>query len=107
MHRIALVILGLWVAFAPAVAVAPATAMTPHMSMPDDGGSGCCDGCPDMDRKLCAFICVNALPLAIAVDHNDLSAIGLHHDRGAGRHAALSDHCCSPDPPPPRSASLR
>jgi len=102
LDRVALVVLALWLA--PALAVAPVVAMTPQMSMSDDAGSGCC---LDMDRKVCALTCVSVSPLAITVDHGHLSAIGWRRDSGPWRTMALSGRCLSPDPPPPRTASLR
>ena len=104
LRRIASVILGLWLAFGPVLAVAPVAAMTAHMSMSDDGGSGCC---PDMDRKACALVCVSVWPLAVAAHTSHLSAIGLRDHGGPWRPMALSDHCVSPDPPPPKPVSLQ
>lgn len=105
--RTIVLMVGLWMAFAPAVALAPATAMAVHMGMPDDGGSGCCDGCPAMDCKVCASMCTNILTPAIEAGPGFLPAVGLHHARVRGRAMALSDHFLTPDPPPPRPVSLQ
>jgi hypothetical protein len=103
-------LLGLWIALAPAPALfaAPAAGLTLQMSMVDDVGSDDCDCCSDakQNRDRCASMCVNVLPFAtLQSDH--LVSITFHDDYALTRELTPSSHAISPDPPPPRSIAFR
>lgn len=106
-NRLLVVLLGLWVVFAPALYAAPATAMSVQTNMSDDGGTRGCDGCPegDMERGLCKVICLHAGQVAIAVELAMLThnlGIQVDRERLNGMKGALP----LPDPAPPKPISL-
>jgi hypothetical protein len=100
-------LLGLWVAFTPAVFAVPAAAMTVQMSTSNDAGSECCDNCPDTgaDRNGCALVCLNVSPFATVAEHDNPSPGVFHMDHRLGRSLALSGRFSPPDPAPPKSVS--
>ena len=107
-NRIITLFLGLWVALAPAVFAVPAAAMTLQMSISDDAGSGCCDGCPDADAdcNVCALMCLNLVPFATIAEHGKLGTAVLHDDHWPGRDLALLGRVSTPEPAPPKPISL-
>jgi hypothetical protein len=100
-------LLGLWVALAPAMFAVPATAMSVQTSMTDDAGSGGCDACPEdvAARGICLLMCLNAMLLAITTEPGRLVTDfdGIHRP---GRHPAMLGCLSTPDPAPPKAVSL-
>lgn len=74
--RLSALVLGLWIALAPAVIAVPAAAMTTQASMSDDVGEDGCDACLDMDvdQGLCAFVCASAAFVALAPESGKWTA---------------------------------
>jgi len=100
-------LLGLWIALAPAVFAVPATAMSIQTSMSDDARSGGCDACPEGDaaRGICELMCLNATLFAITTEPGRLVVDfdGIHRP---GRHPAMLGRLSTPDPAPPKAVSL-
>lgn len=106
-NRFLVLLLGLWVALAPALYAVPAAAMTAQISMSDDGASGGCDDCPegDMERGLCALMCLNAVQFATTTEPGKLHGkFGSDHE--PRHHPALLGRLSTPDPAPPKPVSL-
>lgn len=104
--RLGVLLLGLWVALAPAVFAVPAAAMTLHTTIAGDAGAGDCDGCsqPEQDKDVCALMCLNAALSAVPVDPCKLPALGSDDGRPA-RHPALAGRLPIPEPAPPKAVS--
>lgn len=100
--RICAVCLGLWMALTPTIIAAPVAAMADHADM---SGSGC-DPRPDadMDGRMCASICLGALPFVPSDVVGLFAVIDIRHWLGQG--PPLSGRVFMPDPAPPRSHSL-
>ena len=100
-------LLGLWLALAPAMFAVPATAMSLQTSMTDDAGSGGCDACPQDDaaRGICLLMCLNATLLAVTTEPDRLVANfgGIHQP---ARHPAMLGRLSTPDPAPPKAVFL-
>jgi hypothetical protein len=99
--------LGFWVALAPAVFALPAAAITVQTGMSDDAGPGGDDCCPeeDMERGLCALMCLNTAQFATMEDLGKLAGrFGSGHE--LGHHPALFGRLLTPDPAPPNPVSL-
>jgi hypothetical protein len=106
--RICATLLGFWVALTPAIAAAPAAGMAYHAGMSDDRAAGGPGPCPDtdMDRKICAFICLGASPLIVPSETVGLFAAVFDARHWVGKSPSLSGRHFTPDPAPPRSRSL-
>jgi len=107
-NRIFALLLGVWVALAPAMFAVPAAAMSVQTSTSDDAGSGGCDACPegDVDRGICLQMCFNATLLATVLERgNKLSPIAREGYRPE-RHPAMPGRLPAPDPVPPKAVSL-
>ena len=106
-RRMIALLLGLWVAFTPAVFAVSAAAMTVQMSMSTDAASGCCDNCPntEADRNSCTSICLSVSLFATMAEHDNLSPAVFHMDHRPGRPLALWGRFSRPDPAPPKSLS--
>jgi hypothetical protein len=106
-NRMIALLLGLWIALAPALFAAPAAGLTLQMSIVDDVGSDDCDCCSDakQNRGRCASMCVNILPFAtIQSDH--LVSMTFRDDYALRHELTPSSRAISPDPPPPRSIAF-
>jgi hypothetical protein len=106
-NRIFAVLLGLWIALAPAVFAVSATTMPVQTSMSNDARPGACDACPegDAERGICVLMCLNAALLAITTEPGGMVAgFGAIHQ--PARHAALRGRLSTPDPAPPKAVSL-
>jgi hypothetical protein len=101
-------LLGLWIALAPALFAAAAAGLTLQMSAVHVGDSNDCDCCSDAkhNRDLCASMCANVLPFA-NLESDDLVSIVFHDDYAFRRELIPSGRAISPDPPPPRSIAFR
>lgn len=105
--RILALFFGLWLALAPAIIAVPAAAMSIPMSTCDDADAGDCDACPDadVDREVCAFICLSAAQFALPAEKFRLDAVfGDGHRRGNG--PPPSGRLSTPEPAPPKLHSL-
>jgi hypothetical protein len=102
-NRITALLLGLWIAVAPALLVAPAAGLMFETIMVHDAGPDDCGCCSDAKpkRDLCASMCVNALPFA-TLRSNDLVATAFHDDYAVRRELTRSSRTIPPDPPPPK-----
>ncbi len=100
-------LLGLWVALAPAIFAVPATALPVQTSMSGDAGFNECDRCPEdeADSRICTLMCFNATLLATVLERGKLSSIVGEEYRPA-RHPALLGRLSTPDPAPPKVVSL-
>ena len=106
-NRCLSLLLGFMVAIAPAVLAVPATAMTLQMSMSGDAGSGdCCPGAK-ADGAACPMICANALSHATMPAPVSLVFQAFGKELWRSAFLPLPDHPRPPDPPPPKSATLR
>jgi hypothetical protein len=105
--RFIALLLGAWVALAPAMFAVPAAAMSVQTSMSDDAGSGGCDACPegDVDRGICVLMCFNATLLATIAEPGKLDS-GFDDSHEPGHHPALLGRLSTPDPAPPKAVSL-
>jgi len=105
--RIFVLLLGVWVALAPAMFAVPAAAMPVQTSMSGDTGFNECDLCPEneADRSICTLMCFNATLLATLLERGKLSYIA-HEEYQPARHPALLGRLSTPDPAPPKVVSL-
>ena len=106
-RRIIALLLGLWLALAPAVFVMPAAAMTLHMGMSSDSVAGGCDGCPEAntDGGFCALMCLNAALVATTTAGGELSHIS-RGEHWPPHRLVFVDHLATPDPGPPKPVFL-
>jgi hypothetical protein len=107
-NRMIALLLGLWIALAPALFAAPAVGLTLQMSMVDDVGSDDCDCCSDAkpNPDLCVLMCANVLPFA-TLESDHLVSITFHNDYALTRELIPSSRAISPDPPPPKSIAFQ
>jgi len=106
-RRLFVVLLGLWIALAPALSIAPATAMTAQPGMSGTvsaNGDGCCPP-DDFQRSLCKLMCLNAGQVAIMSEPAEESA------RVQVRYTMpeplpVPGAVPGPEPAPPKPASL-
>lgn len=101
--RILALILGLWMALAPAVFAVPAVAMTSQTAMggaPDMGG---CDGCPEtgLDTDGCAPTCLNVMLLATLAGEA-VPPAWVEDGHWLGPRPVLSGLLSAPEPAPPK-----
>jgi hypothetical protein len=103
-NQIVALILGLWLALAPAISAVSAVRMTASMSMLGESQSG---HCQDTDGKssACALMCMNASSFAMT-EPCEWRADVVRDQYLPGRHLALSGRVSTPDPPPPKSIAL-
>lgn len=106
-RRFFIVLLGLWIALAPALSIAPATAMTVQPGMSGTVFANGDDCCPqdDFQRSLCKLMCQNAGQAAIMSEPAEASA------RAQVRHTVprplpVPGTIPGPEPAPPKPASL-
>jgi hypothetical protein len=99
--RASALMLGLWIALAPAGLAVPAMAMLHHAEM--SAGMDGCDPCPgtDMTAETCAFICLSAPFYTVPSESASLLE---QPDTGRRRAAdsSASGLIRAPDPAPPK-----
>jgi hypothetical protein len=103
---LAVLLLGLWVALAPAVFAMPAAAMTVHTTIAGDADADGCEGCtePEQDRRICALICLNAAQSAVLAEPGKLPA-QVHDGREPPGQPVLAGRLPAPEPTPPKAVS--
>lgn len=108
-NRVLALMLGLWVALAPAMLAAPAAGMNAQMNMSESNGSGDCNGCPDagMAQDACASMCANALPFVTMPDIGRMVPVDFRPIDWPGGYSPLVGRILTPEPGPPRSITLR
>jgi hypothetical protein len=106
-NRIIALFLGLCITLAPALFAAPA-GLTLQMSTVHVVASDKCDCCSgaQLNRDLCASMCVNVFPFA-TLESDHLVSITLHEDYALRHELTPASLAISPDPPPPRSIAFR
>ena len=100
-------LLGLWIAFAPVMSSLTAAAMAMQPGMSGETGYSRNECCPDGEtgRDVCKLMCMNAGLYAItSAPDRGLAGIGFSHEPQLQQYLhAISS---GPDPAPPRSSPL-
>lgn len=101
--RYLVLLLGLWIAFAPVMSSLTAVAMTMQPGMSGETGFGGNECCPDGEtgRDICKLMCMNAGLYAItAAPGTAMTGIGFRHEPQLQQY--LRSIPSGPEPAPPK-----